>query len=322
LEAKFGGAEGSVEDMIADAKQAAIDVAKKYAEQIAAGTYEDLDAFDKAINELLTKHFDSKDTKTGETTDDKKEEEKLKYVSTKVEDQLYSSVNSLFIDWLIGKVETDDADKKDEEQTYIVRQEGELTVIVSESGSGDSKTVNGFYVIRFGNTNENNFALKNVRHLLVAFEGGKYNSTTGTTTYTDAEKEKARTEAMKLKLEFEAGEMSEEAFAKLATEKTKDTGSKENGGLYENVYPGQMVEAFEDWCYDESRKPGDLGLVETTYGYHIMYFVGDSEVTYRDFMLENDLRSETMKEWHDGLVKAITFKVLTDKYVNKDLILG
>lgn len=320
-------------------KAAAIEVAKKLADQIAAGTYEDLDAFDKAINALLTEHFketesstDNKDTKTGESdttdkTEDEKEEVKLKYTSTKMEDVLYSSVNTLFIDWLIGKEKTEGEedkkdDEKDEEETLTVRQEGDLTVIVSESGSGDSKTVNGYYVIRFGNVNENTFALKNVRHLLVAFEGGKYNSTTGQTTYTDAEKEAAKEEAEKLLNEFKAGAMTEEAFGKLATEKTDDTGSKENGGLYENVYPGQMVEAFEDWCYDETRKPGDVGLVETSYGWHIMYFVGDSEVTYRDFMLENDLRTEEMTEWHDGLVKAIAFKVLTDKYVDKGLILG
>ena len=316
-------------------KQAAIDTAKRLADEIAAGTYEDLDAFDKAINALLTNHFKKsnasteKDTKTGDndtsdkTDDTSKEEVKLQYTSTKMEDTLYSNINTLFVDWLIGKEKTEeDAENKDEEVTLTVRQEGELTVIVSESGSGDSKTVNGYYVLRFGSVNDNTFALKNVRHLLVSFKGGSYNSTTGQTTYTDAEKEAAKTEAEKLLAEFQAGTTTEEAFAKLATEKTGDTGSKENGGLYEDVYPGQMVTNFNDWCFDETREVGDVGLVESSYGWHIMYFVGDSETTYRDYMLENDLRTEEMTEWHDGLVKAIAFKVLTDKYVNKDLILG
>ena len=45
-----------------------------------------------------------------------------------------------------------------------------------------------------------------------------------------------------------------------------------DGGLYEGVTVGQMVEEFEDWCFDEARQSGDHGLVKTAYGYHIMYF--------------------------------------------------
>ena len=38
-----------------------------------------------------------------------------------------------------------------------------------------------------------------------------------------------------------------------------------------------MVTNFENWCFDESRQPGDSGLVRTEFGYHIMYFVGAEE---------------------------------------------
>ena len=34
-----------------------------------------------------------------------------------------------------------------------------------------------------------------------------------------------------------------------------------------------MVETFTDWCFDSSRQPGDNGMVETEYGYHLMYFI-------------------------------------------------
>lgn len=70
-----------------------------------------------------------------------------------------------------------------------------------------------------------------------------------------------------------AGERTAESFGTLATENTDDSGSKETGGLYENVAPGDMITEFNDWCFDSSRKAGDVGIVETTYGYHIMYFV-------------------------------------------------
>ena len=38
-----------------------------------------------------------------------------------------------------------------------------------------------------------------------------------------------------------------------------------------------MVQAFNDWLFDPSRKPGDTDIVETEYGYHIMYFSGSQE---------------------------------------------
>ena len=49
---------------------------------------------------------------------------------------------------------------------------------------------------------------------------------------------------------------------------------------------------FNDWCFDASRKSGDTGIVETTYGYHVIYFVGTDlpywQVQVRDALVEND----------------------------------
>ncbi|MBR6656972.1 MAG: peptidylprolyl isomerase [Oscillospiraceae bacterium] len=70
-----------------------------------------------------------------------------------------------------------------------------------------------------------------------------------------------------------AGEMTEEAFGELAKEYSAD-GNASRGGIYENVYKGQMVPAFNDWCFDPARAIGDTGIVKTPYGYHVMYFSG------------------------------------------------
>lgn len=75
---------------------------------------------------------------------------------------------------------------------------------------------------------------------------------------------------------------TEENFINMAGTHTEDPDSQSTGGLYEDIYPGQMVTNFNDWCFDETRQPGDHGIVETEYGYHIMYFVGDSETPYAD----------------------------------------
>ena len=103
---------------------------------------------------------------------------------------------------------------------------------------------------------------------------------------------------------------------------TADTASASTGGLYENINPGSnYVTSFKDWAL-EDHQPGDTGIVETEYGYHIMYFVGGSEQTYRDYMIENQLHSDDMQSWYDGLVEATTVNVLNTSKIRKDLVLA
>ena len=111
-----------------------------------------------------------------------------------------------------------------------------------------------------------------VRHILVQVEGGTVGED-GLTTYSDEEWETCRAEAQAILDAWLAGEKTEESFAALATEKTEDPGSQQSGGLYQQVYEGQMVQPFNDWCFDETRAYGDYDLVQTGYGYHVMFFV-------------------------------------------------
>lgn len=116
-----------------------------------------------------------------------------------------------------------------------------------------------------------------VRHILICPEGGT-SGENGETIYTVAEWDACRAEAQALLDQWTDESGTEEGFAQFAAEHTEDPGSMATGGLYTDVYVGQMVEPFEDWCFDESREAGDTGLVQTSYGYHIMYFVGSEEV--------------------------------------------
>lgn len=110
-----------------------------------------------------------------------------------------------------------------------------------------------------------------VRHCLIKFDAADENNVT------EAEKKAAHAEAKAIYDSFMAGEKTEEAFKKLATEKTEDEGSAANGGLYEGIrISDSYVEAFEAWSFDAARKAGDCGIIETEYGYHIMYFVSDN----------------------------------------------
>ncbi len=101
---------------------------------------------------------------------------------------------------------------------------------------------------------------------------------------------------------------TEDNFAEMAKEHTTDPGSKETGGLYDDVYPGQMVTEFNDWCFDGSRKTGDHGIVKTSYGYHIMYFVEQNENRkWYDTALEDMLGSK-LNEMLDELVEQYPVK--------------
>ena len=111
-----------------------------------------------------------------------------------------------------------------------------------------------------------------VRHVLIMPEGAD-SSNIRTETFDEAAWEASRVKAEELLESWEQGDKSEDSFAQLAMEHSQD-GSASNGGLYTDVVKGQMVEAFENWCFDASRVYGDYGIVETEFGYHLMFFVG------------------------------------------------
>ena len=96
---------------------------------------------------------------------------------------------------------------------------------------------------------------------------------------------------------------TEDNFIELAKTHSTDPGSKDNGGLYDDVYPGQMVEAFNDWCFEESRQVGDHDIVKTNYGYHIMYFVGQSENRQWYTAAEEDIVAVTMNALLDEIIE-------------------
>lgn len=230
--------------------------------------------------------------------------------STESIDLAYGSINSVIRDWV----------------TSTDRKEGDLEVIPSTTTSSDEDgnevvTTNGYYVVLYRGMNDNSFALKNVRHILVAFEGGTTDSSTGTTTYTDAEKLDAKKKAEELLAQWQSGEATEESFAALANEKSAD-GDGTTGGLYENVYPGQMVENFENWTYEDGRKSGDTGIIESPYGYHVMYFVSDSETNYRDFQVANHLREHDLEDWYTALIETTVITEKDTSYLAKDLVLS
>lgn len=149
----------------------------------------------------------------------------------------------------------------------------------------------------------------NVRHILFrpADEDGDGTST---------EEEWAAAEAKAKEIyDMYLEDPTEDHFAELAGEYTEDPGSKENGGLYEDVIAGQMVTEFNDWIFDEARKEGDSDIVKTDSGYHIMLFLGRSEsstwfeqckqLCLNELMtqrIEQMKQDNPMKVWYNAIV--------------------
>lgn len=176
------------------------------------------------------------------------------------------------------------------------RKTGDCTVM--ESG-------NYQYVLVFQDRYREEYNTVDIRHILIQPEAG---TLTSEDEDYEAEQEQLNAEAKAiaddLLAQWKAGEATEDSFAALAKEHSVD-GSKYEGGLYTQVYQGQMVEEFENWCFDPTRKPGDTGVVETTYGYHVMYFVGENAPYWQLPILSTKL-NEAYLAWVEDLYTAST----------------
>lgn len=173
------------------------------------------------------------------------------------------------------------------------RSEGDITVVENSSETG-------YYVVVFMGHDDNDYNLAQVRHILIMAEADEDGE------YTDEAKAEAKAKAEEILAEYEAGDQTEESFAALAEEYSEDTGSNTNGGLYDTVAKGQMVEEFDEFCF-AGHKAGDTAIVygeSSSYaGYHVMYYVGEGE-NYRDYIARTDLQSTDSSEWLTETVEA------------------
>lgn len=162
-----------------------------------------------------------------------------------------------------------------------------------------------------------------VRHILISFPEKNTDGTETTKTdedgntvsnITDATKKATKADAQKVLDEY-LKNPTEENFIALTKEHTSDVdteGNPNNDGLYEEVSSSSSyVDSFKNWATDSSRKPGDTGIIESTYGYHVMYYVEANTETWFE-TVKNDIFNENYS--------AATDKLFSEYYesVNKD----
>ena len=133
---------------------------------------------------------------------------------------------------------------------------------------------------------------RNVSHILVSADAYEKEA--------DAE-----AKAEDILAEYLAGTQSKEAFDALGEKYTADSNVS-----YEQVCLGDMVAEFEDWLFDAERKVGDTDIVESTYGFHVMYYAGEDAPTWR-VQVKNAIvveRSEALVE-----EKTTAYGITVDK---------
>ncbi|MBO5892088.1 MAG: peptidylprolyl isomerase [Oscillospiraceae bacterium] len=250
--------------------EAAQNAAKADAESLGQGEYKDSTEFDKAIAAL-------------EINKDKKD------VASTLYAKQFGGASIAQED--IRKWLSDEA-----------RTTGDIGVFPQTTKDSDGKEVTtGYTVIMFHSSTNNTMKLVNVRHILLKVE-----TTTdkdGNTVPKAESLAQAESKAKELLDKFNNGKIQNgETFGALAKEHSDDGSAKENG-LIEEIYPGMTVEEFDNWCFDANRKVGDTEIIKTEFGVHVMYFEGFCDMTYRDKLIDSELRDEATTAWIDEIVK-------------------
>ena len=177
----------------------------------------------------------------------------------------------------------------------------------SEIASGakmalDNSDKNEYIVVLYVDRTREEVETVNVHHILI---GATTEISDDLTDEEKAEAEKAKAEAKQkaeeILDEFKAGANTVEAFEALGDKYAKDADEVAD---YQNIVPGEMVETFDAWIFDEARQVGDVAVVETSYGYHVIYFDGAGELAYLA-TIKDTLASEKYVDKFDSFSKGM-----------------
>ena len=153
------------------------------------------------------------------------------------------------------------------------------------------------------------YILRDAGHILFKVDSS---DTTGTYYKTELA---AKTAADKLYEEIKAQLVD----GKITKEKFEEFGKNthDSNVFYEDVAKGDMVAEFEDWLY-AAETEGEIGLVKTSYGWHIMYYGGETgEPAWRP-TAHDGATNEEMDTWFEALTHEVTINdSIFEKVFNK-----
>lgn len=181
------------------------------------------------------------------------------------------------------------------------RTEGETSIVPTDSA---------IYFALFHSRAREEYPIVNVRHILFEVETTDLDKESETYE-ADVENLKniAHTDAEKALKEWQDGGATVELFAQMAAELSGDSGSASNGGLYEGITKStSFVPEFLDWCFADGRKAGDAGVIDSSYGSHVMYLDSFGDPVWK-VQATNRLQSEDYQTW---LAEITTTEAVTE----------
>ena len=240
---------------------------------------------------------------TADTTDDTTEADTRTYEEAmELANGIYDTVETEqdFIDYVVSLVPEESQSQYEDGSAFLynglsysafantdlsdwlfddARTAGDITVI-----EGDSEV----YIAMFLSRTDNDYPLVNMRHVLIAPEKDEDGN------LVEGAEEAAKEQAEELYDEWVENGSTEEYFEILANTYSAD-GDGTTGGLYEDVYQGQMVSPINEWLFGP-RKTGDCEVMESEYGWHIVYFAGLGE-NYKAKLLDEAMRADAYEAW-------------------------
>lgn len=167
---------------------------------------------------------------------------------------------------------------------FSCSEKNQVTYIVDDSSYS-------IYVVYYISSNIDNNTTVTIRHILITPQ------ISDVTSYlpTEEDYKEAYEEAIKIRDEWEAGERTEYSFAELAKQYSDDVGSLYNGGLISNIYNGQFDDELNKWLFESDRRVGDIEVLKSTYGYHVVYFVDNGEPVWLSNIRTN-IKNEKSKK--------------------------
>ena len=198
--------------------------------------------------------------------------------------------------WLFGGVKAqfgvEYTEEEDANGTSAKLGETKITEEITDESTG-KYTLTVYYVTKEASRDET--LLRDVGHIL--FQVGE------DADYETMDEAKAKAEEVQAELLAKAdanGLVSKEDFEEIGLKYTGDSSV-----FYDNVGKGQMVEPFENWLFEQT-EVGKMGLVETTYGMHIMYFVGETETAAWNHTARAGVTGEKYEKWFEELPYTVT----------------
>ncbi len=91
-----------------------------------------------------------------------------------------------------------------------------------------------------------------------------------------------------------------EDMVELIAQYSEDPSHTENEGVYTFTYTESYAQAFKDWAFQA--EIGDLGLIETEFGYHIMRLEDKSTYDEKKELIKSNLKAKKLNEFYNSQV--------------------